>query len=119
MCFTRRDTFSLHRAYSSSATIVLMSPVVELVIRETRRPFRLSEDSGLDYDIKYDELLFSCIKFLSTLTASAVSGGRMTVLRYFLAGLEVLAMIQRTERHGDTASFRLEPGDSSLEQRDK
>ena len=108
----------MHRAYSSSATIVLMSPVVELVIRETRRPFKLSDDSGLDYE-KYDELLVSCIKFLSTLTASAVSGGRMTVLRYFLAGLEVLAMIQRTERHGDTASLRLEPGYSSLEQRDK
>ena len=43
----------------------------------------------------------------------------MTVLRYFLAGLEVLAMIQRTERQGDTASLRLEPGHSSLEQRDK
>ena len=105
----------MHRAYSSSATIVLMSPVVELVIRETRRPFRLSEDSGLDYEtIKYDKLLYRCIKVLSTLTASAVSGGRMTVLRYFLAGLEVLAMIQRTERHGDTASLRLEPGESSL-----
>ena len=49
-----------------------------------------------------------------TLTASAVSGGRMTVLRYFLAGLDVLAMIQRTERHGDTSSLRLEPG-ASLE----
>ena len=36
----------------------------------------------------------------------------MIVLRYFLAGLEVLAMIQRTERHGDTSSFRLEPGAS-------
>ena len=41
---------TLHRAYSNSATIVLMSPVVELVIRETRRPFRLAEDSGLDYE---------------------------------------------------------------------
>ena len=38
----------------------------------------------------------------------------MTVLRYFLAGLDVLAMIQRTERHGDTSSLRLEPG-ASLE----
>ena len=43
-------SLTLHRAYSSSATIVLMSPVVELVIRETRRPFRLAEDSGLDYE---------------------------------------------------------------------
>ena len=38
---------TLHRAYSSSATMVLMSPVVELVIRETSLPFRLAEDSGL------------------------------------------------------------------------
>ena len=45
-----------------------------------------------------------------TLTASAVRGGRMRFLRYFLAGLEVRAMIQRTERHGVTSSFRLEPG---------
>ena len=36
------------------------------------------------------------------------------------AGLDVLAIIQRTERHGDKSSFRLEPGtslDTSLEQR--
>ena len=39
---------TLHRAYSSSATMVLMSPVVELVIRDTSLPFRLAEDSGLD-----------------------------------------------------------------------
>ena len=39
---------TLHRAYSSSATMVLMSPVVELVISETSLPFRLAEDSGLD-----------------------------------------------------------------------
>ena len=38
---------TLHSAYSSSATMVLMSPVVELVIRETSLPFRLPEDSGL------------------------------------------------------------------------
>ena len=54
------------------------------------------------------------VDLILTLTASAVSGGRMTVLRYFLAGLDVLAMIQRTERHGDTSSLRLEPG-ASLE----
>ena len=39
---------TLHRAYSSSATMVLMSPVVELVISDTSLPFRLAEDSGLD-----------------------------------------------------------------------
>ena len=61
-----------------------------------------------------------CLDIFLTLTASAVSGGRMTFLRYFLAGLDVLAIIQRTERHGDKSSFRLEPGtslDTSLEQR--
>ena len=41
---------TLHIAYSSSATIVQMSHVVELVISETRRPFKLAEDSGLDYE---------------------------------------------------------------------
>ena len=60
-----------------------------------------------------------CLDIILTLTASAVSGGRMTVLRYFLAGLDVLAIIQRTERHGDKSSLRLEPGaslETSLEQ---
>ena len=42
-----------------------------------------------------------------TMTTSAVSGGRMTDLRYFLAGLQVLARLHSTDRHGEMSSFRL------------
>ena len=68
-----------------------MSPVLELVIRDTSRPFRLSPSSGF------------------TLTSSAVRGGRMTDLRYFLAGRELREKFQRTDRHGVMSSFTLLP----------
>ena len=68
-----------------------MSPVLEFVISDTSRPFRLSPSSGF------------------TRTSSAVRGGRMTDLRYFLAGRELREKFQRTDRHGVMSSFRLLP----------
>ena len=73
-----------------------MSPVLELVISDTSRPLRLSPSSGL------------------TLTTSAVSGGRMMDLRYFLAGRELREKFQRTERQGVISSLRLRPGEGEL-----
>ena len=72
--------------------MVLMSPVVELVIKATNLPFSVLADSGL------------------ALTTSAVRGGKMTDLRYFLAGRDVLAMFHNTDKHGVMFSLRLLPG---------
>ena len=73
-----------------------MSPVLEFVIRDTSRAFRLSPSSGL------------------ALTSSAVRGGRMMLLRYFLAGRELREKFQRTERHGVRSSLRLLLGSGLL-----
>ena len=69
--------------------MVEMSPVTEFVISDTNLPFNVLAASGL------------------ALTTSAVKGGRMTDLRYFLAGLQVLARLHSTDRHGEMSSFRL------------
>ena len=56
-----------------------------------------------------NEMKTGAVRCLSelTMTTSAVSGGRMTDLRYFLAGLQVLARLHSTDRHGEMSSFRL------------
>ena len=71
--------------------MVEMSPVTEFVISDTNLPFSVFAASGLD------------------LTTSAVSGGRMIDLRYFLAGRDVLLMFHKTDKQGVMSSFKLVP----------